>query len=101
MLDDKVKEAVSGENDKSVSAPAPAARPAPVAPAPILTLPALERLVAARAADFPERADEWRAYLHYLRDFSDVHGRLSPGFEWLVGDVFADLLERRERDDGG
>jgi hypothetical protein len=59
------------------------------------SLPDLERLVAAHGAEYPERADEWRAYLHYLRDFSDVHGRLGPGFDWLVADVFAVLLDRR------
>ena len=66
---------------------------------PILSVPALERLVAAGAQDFPERAEEWRVYLHHLRGFSDVNGWLGAGFGGLVRDVFADLLPHRSAGD--
>ncbi len=70
----------------------------PTAVVPILSLPALERLVAAHAHDFPERVEEWRIYLHHLRGFSGVDGRLGAGFGWLVSDVFGDLLRQRSAD---
>ena len=78
------------------AAAAAAAAPAVASPRSIapLRLPALERLVSDHGAEFPERVDEWHAYLHYLRDLSDVHGNLGPGFDWLIADIFADLLER-------
>ena len=57
-------------------------------------LPQLERLVAAHAAARPddERLEEWRYYLLYLRDYSDVQGSLPARFDSLVDDVFAELL---------
>jgi capsular polysaccharide biosynthesis protein len=55
---------------------------------------ALDRLVEARANDFPGRADEWRYYVTYLRDFAAPDGALPPSLAGLVADVFADLLPR-------
>ena len=56
------------------------------------TLPRLERLVAERGDEFPERVAEWRAYLFFLRDHATPEGRLSPSFDALVDEVFADVL---------
>jgi capsular polysaccharide biosynthesis protein len=52
----------------------------------------LERLVAEHAPDNPERAEEWRSYLFYLRDYVDVDGRVPRQFDWLIEDTFGDLL---------
>jgi hypothetical protein len=73
------------------SAPAPEARPAPSTYS-AYTLAQLEHLVAAAARDTPERADEWTAYLFFLRDHAEPDGRLPARFDALVADVFADVL---------
>lgn len=90
-----------------VPAPAPVPEPAPepeperppAAVVPIGIRPdqnvlALDRLVEARASDFPTRADEWRYYVTYLRDFAEADGGLPPELSSLVADVFAELLPR-------
>jgi capsular polysaccharide biosynthesis protein len=55
---------------------------------------ALERLVEQRAAEFPDRAEEWRYYVVYLRDFAGPDGSLPDSLASLIADVFADLLPR-------
>jgi transcriptional regulator with XRE-family HTH domain len=55
-------------------------------------LDALEHALDERAADFPERADEWRAYMVFLRDFVHPDGNLPPTFNSLVREVFRELL---------
>src|SRR3989442_6365845 len=52
----------------------------------------LEVLVERRAAEFAERADEWRCHLLYLRDYADDDGRLPEWFDDLVAEVFEPLL---------
>ena len=73
-----------------VAAPAPA--PVPVEDAGGLTLARLERLVAERGNEFPDRVEEWRSYLFFLRDHATPEGRLPPSFDALVVDVFEELL---------
>jgi len=73
------------------SQPEPAAS-APVAAADGWNLEALRARVDARAADYPDRVDEWRSYLFFLRDHADVDGRLPSNFDGLVLDVFEPLL---------
>ncbi|HSX21226.1 MAG TPA: hypothetical protein VLE97_00455, partial [Gaiellaceae bacterium] len=51
----------------------------------------LERLVVSASTKAPERAEEWRAYVFYLRDFADEKGRLPRSFDGLVADVFGDV----------
>ena len=51
----------------------------------------LERLVVSASTKAPDRAEEWRAYLYYLRDFADEKGRLPRSFDGLVADVFGDV----------
>ncbi len=100
-----------------VQVPAPAPRPGPgPAPAPMpqpelppaAQMPAaevfhlkvgvhfnlleLEHLVAARSPEFPDRAVEWTSYLFFLREHSDVDGALPETFDYLVEEVFAELL---------
>jgi capsular polysaccharide biosynthesis protein len=79
--------------------PQPESEPPPAAVVPIGIKPdqnvlALDRLVEARASDFPARADEWRYYVTYLRDFAEADGGLPPELSTLVADVFAELLPR-------
>jgi hypothetical protein len=53
----------------------------------------LESIVAAREADFPERASEWHAYLFFLRDHAASDGTIPAHFEYLIEEVFAEVLE--------
>ena len=52
----------------------------------------LEHLVAARSAEFPDRADEWSSYLFFLREHSDIDGALPQTFDYLIEDEFAELF---------
>jgi hypothetical protein len=51
----------------------------------------LRARVEAHAADFPERADEWRSYLFFLREHARSDGTLPHQFDVLVNDVFGPL----------
>ena len=55
-------------------------------------LVALERLVAERGAEFPERIDEWQAYLFYLRQHASPAGELPSSFDALVDETFRELV---------
>ena len=74
--------------------PEPAAPPRPqvLAGTGTYTLDDLAVLAEARRDEFPDRAEEWRTYLFFLREHADVDGRLPSSFDHLVDDVFADLL---------
>jgi transcriptional regulator with XRE-family HTH domain len=66
-----------------------------VEPAPAergLNLDALEHTLDQRAAEFPDRAEEWRAYIAFLREFVHADGELPPTFNSLVREVFRELL---------
>jgi DNA repair exonuclease SbcCD ATPase subunit len=93
--------------EKAVEAafPDPAATPAPApgedteeilltppVPASGWNLNRIERLVEVHADDNPGRADEWRYYLLYLREFAEIGGALPRSFDWLVWEAFGDLL---------
>lgn len=85
------------EPPASESAPEPAAVPAPElaagAGAGRITVPELERLVAAADAP-PERVEEWRFTLLSLREHGDASGRLPAHFDSLIDEVFGELLPR-------
>jgi capsular polysaccharide biosynthesis protein len=53
---------------------------------------ALERLVAERGSEFPDRIEEWQAYLFFLREHASLEGALPPSFDALVDDTFHELL---------
>jgi capsular polysaccharide biosynthesis protein len=81
------------------AAPPQARVPAPAAPAPAaaeadgaFNLGELQRLVEAEGPRFPERLEEWRSYLFFLRDYAEPDGTLPPSFDWLVQDTFRELL---------
>jgi O-antigen ligase len=57
------------------------------------TLARLEQLVNANAGTYPDRVEEWRYYLFYLRGYADVDERLPSQFDGLVADVFAELVD--------
>jgi DNA repair exonuclease SbcCD ATPase subunit len=75
-------------------ATAPAAAPDETAPAPggPWSLDTLTRLVEERADDFPDRVDDWRYTLFYLRNEAHVDGTLPARFDSLVEECFGDLL---------
>ena len=52
----------------------------------------LERLVADRGAAFPERLEEWRWHLRYLRFHASAAGSLPPEFDEYVRGAFGELL---------
>jgi hypothetical protein len=49
-----------------------------------------------RADAHPERIDEWRATLVYLREFADKDGMLPQSFDGLLWDVFEPILELQD-----
>jgi len=55
-------------------------------------LVALERLVAERGPEFPERIAEWQAYLFFLREHASMEGELPPTFNVLVDETFHELV---------
>jgi transcriptional regulator with XRE-family HTH domain len=61
-------------------------------------LAALEQKISDGEADFPGRAEEWRAYLRFLREFAHADGELPPAFNALVREVFRELLSSERRD---
>jgi hypothetical protein len=71
----------------------PAPLPAPVAQPRAPRIDLLERLVDERARAVPDRAQEWRYTLTYLRGYAGLDGRLPRSFDDLVRDVFSELLE--------
>jgi DNA repair exonuclease SbcCD ATPase subunit len=58
-------------------------------------LDTLSRLVEDRAGDFPDRADEWRYTLFYLRNEARIDGALPRRFDSLVEECFGELLVSR------
>jgi hypothetical protein len=87
-----------------VPLPQPRGRIAPLPPAPPQrNLPLLIQLVREHRQAFPERADEWNAYLHHLREYADAAGVLPESFEPLIADTFGELLalHQRELDQAG
>jgi hypothetical protein len=56
------------------------------------TMDVLERLVAERADKFPERAEEWRYYVVFLREHAESDGTLPASFDFLIEETFAELL---------
>ena len=58
-----------------------------------LRIDLLERLVDQGARVVPDRADEWRYTLTYLRGYVGLDGRLPRSFDGLVEDVFSELLQ--------
>ena len=53
---------------------------------------ALERLVSERGDEFPDRVEEWRYYIHFLREHAGPEGQLPPTFDALIDETFAELL---------
>jgi capsular polysaccharide biosynthesis protein len=72
--------------------PEPVARVEPAARAGAWNLVALERLVAERGSEFPERVGEWQAYLFFLRQHASMEGALPPTFDALVDEAFHELV---------
>lgn len=78
----------------TVAEPEPVAgpTPAPAVGGGIWTLTRLEHLVEERGAEFPERVEEWRTYLFFLREHATTEGELPASFDALVEDVFGEVL---------
>lgn len=74
-----------------------AERHAPVVEGYSWNLDTLTRLVEESADDFPERIDDWRYTLFYLRNEARIDGALPSRFDSLVEECFAELLGSRER----
>lgn len=84
-----------------VSQPQPQPQPEP-APAPppesiaggrgAYNLSELERLVEDLAGAHPDRVDEWRSYIYFLRDYATADGSLPGSFDWLILDTFRELM---------
>lgn len=57
------------------------------------TIDQLATLMERRAAEFPDRIEEWQYYLVSLRNVAASDGRLPESVECLVEDVFGPLLD--------
>jgi len=80
------------ERERAVPSPHPQPeQPEPAADAG-WSLEALTRLVEESADEFPDRVDEWRYTLFYLRNEARVDGSLPRKFDALVEDCFGELL---------
>jgi chromosome segregation ATPase len=93
---------------QSQAAPSPSPAPPPPEPGPRLqpipvlergatpeggwNLDRLERWINERGDHFPGRVEEWRYYIVYMRNFTNVDSVLPSSFDGLVWDVFGDLL---------
>ena len=82
--------------------PEPTPEPAPAEAEPVVparagawNLDELQSLVDAEATATPEQAEEWRAYLFFLREHAAPDGALPRSLDPLLSDVFAELLDRR------
>jgi hypothetical protein len=53
---------------------------------------ALQRLVDERGSEFPDRVEEWTAYLFFLREYAGPDGAVPAGFDWLVEETFGELV---------
>jgi Chain length determinant protein len=91
----------AGLAERAAAPPPAVSAPAPAVPSPAAedadgggayNLVALEQLVEARAADFPDRAEEWQSYLFFLRDYARPGGALPSSFDWLILDTFRELV---------
>jgi hypothetical protein len=56
------------------------------------TIQALEQLVAERGEAFPDQVEEWRYYVHFLREHAGTNGELPASFDYLIEDTFAGIL---------
>ena len=56
------------------------------------SIPRLERLVGERGHEFPERVDEWRWQLRYLRFHASADGSLPREFDGFVESAFSGLV---------
>jgi hypothetical protein len=70
----------------------PVVPPAPTVAGGAWNVVALERLVAERGSEFPERIEEWRTYIFYLREHASPEGALPPSFDALVDEMFRELV---------
>jgi hypothetical protein len=79
-----------------VSVPQPEPEPLPAAEengASRWNLVHLERLVQEHGGEYPDRLDEWSAYLFFLRDYAQPDGTVPASFDWLIAETFAELVE--------
>ncbi|MDX6401100.1 MAG: hypothetical protein QOF27_1706, partial [Gaiellaceae bacterium] len=90
------------ELEEQAAAPTPPPPPTPEpepTPQPVRTtrpgawnVDDLQSRVDAQSNVSPERAEEWRTYLFFLREHASSDGALPPQFDGLVQDVFGELI---------
>jgi capsular polysaccharide biosynthesis protein len=69
--------------------------PVPVTPGGVWNIFDLEHAVEEQENASPEQAEEWRAYLYFLREHASADGTLPRSFEPLISEVFVELMDRR------
>lgn len=95
-----VRERKLAEAETAAVERATVAAAAPPEPVPIPTngaagtysLTDLEKLVANRGGEHPEKVEEWQSYLFFLRDYARSDGRIPASFDGLITETFSDLL---------
>jgi hypothetical protein len=90
-------EAAAAEAARAQATPPPAPEPVTPSAEPAgargqWNLAELEARVNERGGNYPDQIDEWRSYLFFLREHSDIDGNLPSNFDSLVGAVFERLL---------
>jgi hypothetical protein len=83
--------------------PPPPPEPVPIQPTPTpaelqpvsgrYSIPALRQLVRAKAAEHPDRVEEWEIYLDTLEPYAEG-GILPDSFEFTILDIFDEVLPR-------
>jgi hypothetical protein len=92
-LDERAEAVAQRERElEAREAAPPEPEPATAHPPGGWTIQDLDRAVVQHADAHPERVEEWRYYLHFLREHADVDGRLPPTFDSLVDETFGDVL---------
>ena len=87
----QLEERVAAVTKREVAIARAAAAAAPVSNG-TFNLDVLERLVSEQGAAHPDRLEEWRSYLFFLRDYAGVDGNLPHSFDFLVEETFRPLL---------
>jgi hypothetical protein len=78
--------------------PRPEPEPVPPEPAPVRSgqtrwnVFELEKLAREVAGQDPNRDEEWRYVLLYLREYADADGSLPPSFDGFIRDSFSELV---------
>jgi len=85
------KEELTSREQELAAMPPPEAEAEPGAPG-AWRIEELERLVSDRGLEYPDKIEEWRYYVHFLREQAAPDGTLPASFDYLIDETFAEIL---------